>query len=391
MAEIHSDIVIIGAGAAGLHVALTIHNDPYFDNMSIVLIDKTNKDVNDRTWCYWEKGSGKWDHISKHSWTHGSFFSNWGYKHFDLSPYRYKMLPGLDFYNYSKAILLGSKKFKWYQDEISEVIHTKDLLVKGKDHVYSATYVLDSRMPDEFIQASKSNKPILQHFKGWVIKTDQDFFNSDQFTMMDYRMSWKDETSFFYVLPIHSREALIEFTLFNMELLGDLDYDFMLKRYITEILHLDHYEIVEQEYGIIPMSTFRFESLSNGNHILIGTAGGWVKPSSGYSFKNAERNALKLIRNIKDKRNINYGIISKRFRFYDTLFLDVLKHHNDLGPKLFTLMYTKNDVRKIFKFLDEETNVIEELNIIWHFPKIVFMKSLLKYFFQSIIRKGYLV
>lgn len=391
MAEIHSDIVIIGAGAAGLHVALAIHNDPYFDNMSIVLIDKTNKDVNDRTWCYWEKGSGKWDHITKHSWTHGSFFSNWKEKHFDLSPYRYKMLSGLDFYNYSKAILLESKKFKWYQDEISEVIHTKDLLVKGRDHVYSATYVFDSRMPDEFIQASQSNKQILQHFKGWVIKTDQDFFNSDQFTMMDYRMLWKNETSFFYVLPIHSREALIEFTLFNMELLGDLDYDFMLKRYIKEVLHLDNYEIVEQEYGIIPMSTFRFESLSHGNHILIGTAGGWVKPSSGYSFKNAERNALKLIRNIKDKRNINYGIISKRFRFYDTLFLDVLKHHNDLGPKLFTLMYTKNDVRKIFKFLDEETNVIEELNIIWHFPKIVFMKSLLKYFFQSIIRKGYLV
>ena len=103
MAEIHSDVVIIGAGAAGLHVALAIHNDPYFDNKSIVIIDKTNKDVNDRTWCYWEKDSGKWDQIIKHSWAHGSFFSNCKEKHFDLSPYRYKMLQGLDFYNYSKA------------------------------------------------------------------------------------------------------------------------------------------------------------------------------------------------------------------------------------------------------------------------------------------------
>ncbi|MBK9017567.1 MAG: hypothetical protein IPM82_27925 [Saprospiraceae bacterium] len=197
--------------------------------------------------------------------------------------------------------------------------------------------------------------------------------------MMDYRLRWPGTTSFTYVLPLNKREALVEFTLFSPTLLADGDYDRMLHEYFDKILKIKDFDIVEEEQGIIPMTDFPFEKYSLGKHVRIGTAGGWVKPSSGYSFKNCERNAQKIVENLKLGRPANQGLISPRFRFYDAVFLGVLNRWNDLGPSLFNVMYAKNDIQKIFAFLDDESSIGEELRIIAGFPKLPFLRSLFNY------------
>ena len=62
------DFAIIGTGAAGLHLALAMKQDTYFDDKKILLIDKSKKEVNDKTWCFWEKGKGNWDEIATKTW-----------------------------------------------------------------------------------------------------------------------------------------------------------------------------------------------------------------------------------------------------------------------------------------------------------------------------------
>ncbi len=181
------------------------------------------------------------------------------------------------------------------------------------------------------------------------------------------------------MLPLSRREALVEFTLFSPELLADGGYDTMLCRYFDEILKISEFEILEEEQGVIPMSDFPFEKYSEGRHVRIGTAGGWVKPSSGYSFKNCERNARRIAGNLKAGRPADRGLISPRFRFYDSIFLDVLYRRNELGPDLFESMYFKNDIGKILAFLDDETTIGQELGIIAGFPKLPFLQSLSRY------------
>jgi lycopene beta-cyclase len=180
-------------------------------------------------------------------------------------------------------------------------------------------------------------------------------------------------------LPLTKREALVEFTLFSPELLNDIDYDQMLQRYIEEILELREYDIVEKEKGVIPMSNFPFEKYSKGKHIRIGTGGGWVKPSTGYSFKNCERNSLKIVENLKAAKEANNGLISPKFRLYDSLFLNVLNRQNEIGPKLFEIMYVKYPVQKIFSYLDEQTDFKKDLDIMSGFPWSPFLRSLLRH------------
>ncbi|HLP95968.1 MAG TPA: lycopene cyclase family protein [Saprospiraceae bacterium] len=372
------DYAIIGAGAAGLHLALAMQSDPFFAQKKILIIDKDAKDQNDRTWCFWEKGEGLWDSIILNSWLEGSFYGGGETIPLNLNPYRYKMLRGLDFYQHAKQTLGMHTGITWIQEEVLAVEQGSPLQVKTSKGQYSAAYVFDSRIPEQFYAKNDSYTRLLQHFKGWWVKTPTDFFEPGQFTMMDYRLLWNGSTSFTYVLPLNRREALVEFTLFTPELIKESDYDTMLQRYMEEILGLKDFEVTETEKGIIPMTDFPFEQFSSGNYLRIGTGGGWVKPSSGYSFKNCEKNARKVIQNLKNNRPPGKGIISPKFRLYDTLFLDVLHRQNQDGPALFHTMYRKNSIQQILAFLDDETTIPEDLRIIVGFPQTPFLKALLR-------------
>jgi lycopene beta-cyclase len=379
MPDTHFDIAIIGAGAAGLHLSLAMRSDPFFHQKRILILEKSAKDQNDRTWCFWEKEEGLWDSLLRKSWSHGDFFSEKKMVPLSLAPYRYKMLRAIDFYDFAKQEIAASPIFHWVNEEVQSVVNDTPIRINCSKVNYTAEMVFDSRIPEEFYQRNDNYTRLLQHFKGWVVRTPEDSFDPERFTMMDFRLLWPNSTSFTYVLPISKREALVEFTLFSPELLKSGDYDRQLQRYMAEILKIGEYEIVEQEQGVIPMSNFPFEKYTKGNLIRIGTGGGWVKPSTGYSFKNCERNSRKIVENLKSGRAANEGLVSQKFRFYDAIFLDVLNRKNEMGPQLFEIMYTRYPVQKIFSYLDDQTRLNEDLSIVVGFPWLPFMRSLINH------------
>ena len=379
MSSTHFDIAIIGAGAAGLHLALAIKKESFFTNKRILILEKSAKDQNDRTWCFWEKGDGLWEDIVTKQWSRGHFFTANKSIPLALAPYRYKMIKAIDFYRFAKDEIASSSIFTWVSDEVLSVETAATISIKGATSTYTADYVFDSRIPVKFHATNDHYTRLLQHFKGWVIRTEEDTFDPEEFTMMDFRLLQPETCSFTYVLPLNKREALVEFTLFSRDLLQEDTYDTMLKTYVRDILKIADYTIIEQEKGVIPMSDFPFEKYSIGKHIRIGTGGGWVKPTTGYSFKNCERNARKIVENLMLGRNANDGLISKKFRLYDSLFLDILHRKNYMGPALFETMYFKISVQKIFSFLDDQTNFREDLSIMSKFRSSHFIYAFTKY------------
>ena len=98
-----------------------------------------------------------------------------------------------------------------------------------------------------------------------------------------------------YVLPTSSTEALLEYTLFSKDLLSKEEYENEIQIY-TKKLGITDYEIVEKEQGNIPMTNYKFWKHNTKNIINIGSAGGWTKASTGYTFANT----------IKKSKNIKY-------------------------------------------------------------------------------------
>lgn len=372
------DYLVIGAGAAGLQLVLALQEDDFFRDKKIAVVEREEKKESDKTWCYWETGAGKWDRIISHSWTKGLFITPEQTIPLHLEPYRYKKLDSSAFYQFARQQIAGSIQIQWIKDDIKDIVSKEPLEVQGTRQTYLSRHVFDSRIDPSFFK-NKKYKKVWQHFKGWEIETEQAVFDPEIFTMMDYRIKWKNSTSFTYVLPTSPRNALIEFTFFTPFFVEDEDYDELLQNYIQQFLKAQNYQIKRIEKGIIPMTDYPFHIHHKKNITKIGSGGGWVRPSSGYSFRNTQRYVQKLIANIKNNRAPHHGITRNRFRTYDTLFLDLLQNYNEMGESLFTSMYSKNTIQQIFKFLDEKTSFLEDARLISTFDKWPFLKAAARY------------
>ena len=373
------DYAIVGVGAAGLQLALKMIADDFFKEKKILLLDKDDKAANDRTWCFWEKGETIWDQLATHRWTTGIFHGNNETISFELDPYRYKMVRSADFYSYAKAEITKASNIEWIKDEVTTINSQQ---ITGTNGSYEAVHIFDSRIPEEFHKKKAKYHSLIQHFKGWFIQTERPIFDPNVFTMMDYRLKWKDSTSFTYVLPLSSNSALVEFTLFNDQLLSDEAYDEYLKEYLHKYLNTVDYQITEVEQGLIPMSDYPFHKHHAKYLTKIGTAGGWVRPSSGYSFKNADRYSTMLINNLKKGSRPERGVANSRYRTYDSIFLNVLASRNELGEDIFTRLYTKPAIQSVFRFLDEESSLPEDLRVMFSLNRPQFWKAFFSTFWK---------
>jgi len=198
---------------------------------------------------------------------------------------------------------------------------------------------------------------------------------------MNFDLPQKNETRFVYVLPESSKKALIEYTLFSKILLPEEEYLNEIKNYLKSI-NTGGYKILEKEKGQIPMTCFRFDNLNTDNLLYIGTAGGWTKASTGYTFSRINEKTKQLISYIKKEKPLSKFNTVTRFWFYDLIFLDVLSKNNSIGSKLFKKMFQKNKPEIIFKFLDDKSNFWQELKIISSFPFFLFITAFFKRIFK---------
>lgn len=374
----HFNYVIIGNGLAGLQLALQLASDSFFDDKHILLIDRSDKNSNDKTWCFWEKSTGKWDDIVYKNWDKATFYTSKKSLKLSLKPYKYKMIRALDFYKEAKSKLSEKANFHFIVDDVVRINEDHLVTIKTENNCYTANHVFDSRINSEFYKKKDNFIRINQHFKGWTIETEEHIFNPDSLTMMDYRVKDGNQTTFTYILPFSTKKALVEFTYFTPKIVDDSVYDIYLKKYLSNILKIKNYTITEIETGNIPMTNFPFQKDSTKHITKIGTAGGWVKGSTGYSFKRTEKKVLKIAENLKQNRLPSTGLYSKRHAFYDNVFLRVLQDENDKGEWIFDKFYSKNSVETMFEFLDEESSFYKDIKIMSALFSASFIKALFK-------------
>lgn len=380
MPDNHYDYIIVGNGLAGFQLAFALSKDSFFNKKQIALIDSSKKTENDKTWSFWETEPSKWNHLVYKSWQKANVYSSKKRTQLNLKPYSYKSIRAIDFYKDVKSQLEKHTNFSFIVEHVTSVIENHKVEVKTKTKTYTANHVFDSRIPEDFKINNAKYISLIQHFKGWIIKTKNDTFNPDEFTKMDYRLKDGEQTTFMYVLPFAKNEALVEFTYFTETIVHETSYDHFIRTYIEDYLKIEDYEIVETETGKIPMTNFPFEKYNTKNVTKIGTAGGWVKGSSGYSFKNTEKKVTIILENLKADKLPSKNMFKSKYKFYDKVFLKVLKDENHKGEWIFQEFYSKNSAQNMFRFLDEESTFGEEVKVMLS----LFSWSFIKAFFKTL-------
>ncbi len=370
------DYIISGAGAAGLSILMRLMQHPSLANKTILVVDNDSKERNDRTWCFWEKEPGYFEPIVHHKWQQVYFHSHNYSSSIDLSPYHYKMIRGIDFYNYVLGEARSNANVTLMHNKVSAMGNegNKAFIICDEEKIF-ADYVFNSIMFSP-PNVAPTKHYLLQHFKGWMIETSDAIFDENIATLMDFRVSQHHGTTFCYVLPLSTNKALVEYTLFSKKLLEPNEYDDGLRNYITTFLKTTNYNVIENEFGVIPMTNHKF-SKGEGRIVQMGTIGGQTKASSGYTFNFIQKHADALVQSLVKNGHpfLKKSLYPSRFSFYDTTFLNVLYTNKVEGEKIFTDMFSKNSVDKIFRFLDNESTLEDELNIMGSLPYLPFTKA----------------
>ncbi len=381
MQTTHTDIIIAGGGLAGLTLALECSKHAFFDKKNIIILDRDDKSTNDRTWCFWAADSESIPPVIHHSWDKCHFFGTNFEAGLNIVPYRYHMIRGIDFYHWAKATIGKKANIKWVKADI-ESIDAANGVVNTAAGTFVADWVFNSAFRGE-IDSPDMNPgftKLLQHFKGWRIQTTASAFDPSTMTFMDYRVEQQGETRFVYVLPFSETRALVEFTVFSPALLEPEEYDGALRGYLSDFLNIQDFKIEEQEFGVIPMTDFPFPARQEGSVVHIGTAGGFVKASSGYAFKRTQRKVLAFVDAWERTGRPDARVFQspRIFRVFDSIFLRVLHDRNGLGSIIFKNLFQKLPPTLVLRFLDEDSSPFENLRLVSAPPAGPFLRALFK-------------
>lgn len=371
------DIVIAGAGCAGLSLLYRLLQDPVLSRQNILVLDKRQKNTNDRTWCYWERGEGAFESIVHRSWDRLAVCSGRMSNTLTIAPYRYKMIAGIDFYRHVLELAAGFPNVVFRYETITNMsVHKKQVQIRTAGSAYQCSYVFNST---PLFQPRRPRSQQM-HFRGWRVTTPVDCFDTQQPVLMDFRVPQQEGAAFMYVLPVGRREALVEYTLIGSRIMKQGNYLSVIENYLSNVLGIATYDVTGEESGVLPLSC-RYHARHHHRRIVhIGIAAGCLKPGSGYAFQFIQRQCdevLALLRNNMfpvTKKRLLYG----RFRWYDATLLRVVRNRNISFADMMETLFTRVPAPRILKFLENSTSFREECTIMRVFPPSVFVPAALK-------------
>lgn len=374
------DYIIAGAGAAGLSLMWHILQDEQLLDKSILIIDQDFKITNDKTWCFWNKDGVPFPELISHSWTDieirsrqhifSQVKSRFGYHCISSEVFRKELLELAR--QTSNIDLIAASVVGFDVAENVAVVQTD----QGD---FNARFTFQSLIKQTLSAPLKN--PLKQHFRGHIIRSKKSLFKSNCATLMDFNIpdEHKNKTAFFYVLPYNEFEALIEYTFFYDGLLPQSEFDEAISWYMKDRYKIssDLYEITHTEEGIIPMDDTPLHPKLNSRTWNIGTVGGSTKPTTGYTFLRIQEHCKAITTALRDDKFPEPFENSKfRFRFYDHLLLHILKNQESVGPDIFHQLFENNNIDDVLLFLEESTELRDELKIFATLPWAPFFKAL---------------
>ncbi|WP_431962526.1 lycopene cyclase family protein [Actinacidiphila sp. bgisy160] len=382
------DILIVGAGAAGLSLAHRLAASPGPDGLpvSIVLVEPpTGSPVRSpaRTWCFWGDEGDAFDSLVTARWHRLRITARDGHRVCFTSPRAYRMIRSADFLHEVGGALArrpGVRRVEATVDVVRDVPGGAEATghdAAGRPVRLSARWAFDSRPPSELPPARTT---LLQHFRGWFLTTRADHFEPGVADLMDFRTRQPAlGLSFAYVLPFSPREALVEYTEFSAAPLTESAYDAALEDYVLRTWRAAAYEVTAAEQGVIPMTDGRFPRRAGRSVFPIGVAGGATRPSTGYAFAAIQRQSAAVAASwhagLTPQPPMPYAA---RHRLMDAVMLRALATGRAGGAAFFETLFRRNPPERVLRFLDGTSGLRDEWAIGLGTPVPAMLRALLE-------------
>ncbi|MFJ6217062.1 lycopene cyclase family protein [Streptomyces sp. NPDC092296] len=366
-----ADVVIIGAGAAGLSLARRLAALGPAGPAAALVLEPPAGPLRSpqRTWCWWEAApGGEYDAAVRASWDRVAVYGPGGGRtEAPVAPLRYKMLRSDDFAALVARELADRPAVRRLTAAVTAVRDGGRWAEVDADTPAGrlrlrARWVFDSRPPAVLPPARTR---LVQHFRGWFVRTARPAFDPAAALLMDFRVPQPPRgLAFGYVLPTGPGQALVEYTRFSRAPLGREAYDAELDRYTREVLGLGPFEVTGSEQGAIPMTDAVFPRRTGARVFRIGTAGGATRPATGYTFSGIQRQTRAIARAYAAGRvPLPPPAHRRRHLVMDAALLRALDRGRLDGAAYFAGLFAGHPPGRLLRFLDGRSRLRDELLI----------------------------
>ncbi|MEU1350593.1 lycopene cyclase family protein [Streptomyces sp. NPDC005795] len=362
-----SEVVVVGGGAAGLSLACRLV-DSGTSSVTVVEPPDGPSRPAERTWCYWDEGVGDFDEAVEATWSllrvHGP---DGRALTVDPAPLSYRMVRSAAFERLAHSRLNrapGGRVLRATADTVRDVPGGAEVRCTepdGRTSTLRARHVFDSR-PLPALPPARTQ--LVQHFRGWFVRTPTDRFDPAVADLMDFRVPQPPRgLAFGYVLPLSADRALVEYTEFSRAPLTTEAYESALDHYSREVLGLGAFTVEAAEQGLIPMTDARFPRRIGPAVFRIGTAGGATRPATGYTFAAVQRQSRAIAAAVRDGHGTVPPPHGRRALAMDAVLLRALDTGRINGPEFFTALFRRTPPARLLRFLDGATSPWEEWRI----------------------------
>ncbi len=368
-----ADVLIAGAGLSGLSLAVALLDAGLPDSARLVLVDpRETLSGADRTWCFFDLVPHAFEPAITHRWSRWRV-RNGGHEVTRSAPgVAYCRIPGERFYDLAlERLAAAGRRVEIMLGVSVENLHTRGahVDVHTGGGVLRARLAMDSR-PPSLTRATDDGRDVhlLQHFRGRIVRSTEPVFEVDTATLMDFDVSQADGIHFVYVLPLDPHTALVESTFFTGRLLPDAVYEGAIGSWLSQRHPGAVFQTISHESGVIPMTTKPFDAWPSPRVVRIGTAGGHVKPSSGYAFLAVQRFVREFAPRVVAALRAG-GLAeppaarSPRTTALDAIFLSYLRSCPDRAPDTFYRLFERVPPGVLARFLSDSGTLADDLTV----------------------------
>lgn len=376
------DAVVVGGGASGL--SLVCHLAAAGWQGDVLLVDDGVVPPDAPAWAFWTRGGGLLDGAASPGSDRLRVRGPGLDRTLHLGPYRYRTTTGPRLREAADSLLADAPRIRRVRGHVTEVRPDADGAVvriaapdDGEPQTVRARWVFDSVGPGT--SERDPSTPYLE-FVGHRVECDDDVFDPDVPTLMDFRTDQSAGLAFVYVLPTSARTALVEHTRFVVPAgrpLPDPGHDDALRLALAD-LGASRHRVVGVERGTIPLHVAP-PARPTGSVVPLGTRAGMVKASTGYGFDRMQRHSARIARSLV-RHGHPFDVLGpdRWHRALDALLLEVVRDEPAAVVAVFTRLFARNPAERVLAFLDEDTTLLQELLLFRTLPVGPYWRAVLR-------------
>lgn len=375
------DLIIIGAGAAGLSLLLALDAADYAGK--VMVLERQQGPQNDRIWSFWHSADPREDSLPEyieailtHKWQSWSLSADGNEYLMRDTLFQYCSLRSESLSALALERISARENFQIrFNYEVAEIT-TKgsSVIVSTQEESLVASQVADTRPP----ALRSQHEGLIQCFYGEEIMCEADIFEPSTVKLMQQLNHSDLGIEFIYILPFSTKHALVEFTCFSLSPVAVSVLKTRLAAALNELAAHTSYTVKRSESAALPMYLINQNKQQHKSHIIYGgIAGGAMRASTGYSFIGSQKWAKQSAYDLVKTNTLSVNVpIPAIYQMMDKLMLSVLRDDMKIGVRMFTQLFKTVPPQRFVRFMSEKASFTDFMYIIWAMPKPPFLRAL---------------